>query len=181
MPALTDPAGPVSSLPMTGSRSGWQSCEVTKRAVQPATSAEDVEDAVPVGALIARIAADQRAGRDTSKDVKVLVELAGRENRAALHRLAGRMNPGELGISEIECPDGWERVMLRGGSLDGEYFCSHRPRADVWIHSQNLEGTVRWKQRYRCVGHETVEDPVYGTLQVMSLQEFAAERGDSQG
>jgi hypothetical protein len=68
-----------------------------------------------------------------------------------------------------------------GRNLDGEYFCERRPRADIWVHAQNLDATVRWKERYRCVGHETVEDPEYGTLQVMFLQEFAAETEDAQG
>jgi hypothetical protein len=50
--------------------------------------ADDVDHAAFTDALIARIAANRRAGRDTSKDVKALLEIAGKENRAALDRLA---------------------------------------------------------------------------------------------
>ncbi|MGO8823665.1 MAG: hypothetical protein ACLQU9_00300 [Acidimicrobiales bacterium] len=39
-------------------------------------------------ALVARIAADRRAGRDTTRDVQALLELAGKTNKAALDRLA---------------------------------------------------------------------------------------------
>jgi hypothetical protein len=61
---------------------------VTESAVHPETLADDVDDAAPADVLIARIAADRRAGRDTSKDVQALLEIAGEENRAALDRLA---------------------------------------------------------------------------------------------
>ena len=47
-----------------------------------ATDTEDEE------ALVTRIAADRRAGKDTSKDVEKLLRLAGEKNRAALDRLA---------------------------------------------------------------------------------------------
>jgi len=50
--------------------------------------ADDVDHAASSDVLIARIAADRRADRDTSKDVKALLEIAGQENRAALDRLA---------------------------------------------------------------------------------------------
>lgn len=128
-------------------------------------------------ALIARIVADSRAGRDASQDIKTLVDLVREENRVVLDRLAQK-EPSES--IRIECLDGHERVRLRGGTLDGELFCARRPRADIWLHSQSLDANIRWKERYRCVGHETVEDPEYGTLQVMSLQEFAAEPDDFQ-
>jgi hypothetical protein len=61
---------------------------VTESAVQPEALADDVDHAASADVLIARIAADRRAGRDTSKDVKALLEIAGQENRAALDRLA---------------------------------------------------------------------------------------------
>jgi hypothetical protein len=48
--------------------------------------ADDVDHAAD--ALIARIAADRRAGRDTSNNVQALLEIAGNDNRAALDRLA---------------------------------------------------------------------------------------------
>jgi hypothetical protein len=38
--------------------------------------------------LVARIAADRKAGKDTTKDVEALLRLAGETNRAALDRLA---------------------------------------------------------------------------------------------
>jgi hypothetical protein len=62
----------------------WQSCEVTESANQPETSVDD-GDHRSTDVLIARIAADRRAGRDTSKDVEALIEIAARENRAALN------------------------------------------------------------------------------------------------
>jgi len=67
--------------------SGGQNGGVTESAVQPETLADDVDHAASTDVLIARIAADRRAGRDTSKDVKALLEIAGQENRAALDRL----------------------------------------------------------------------------------------------
>jgi hypothetical protein len=152
---------------------------VTKRAVQPEMLAHDVNHVAAANALIARIAADQRAGLDISNDVRALVRLAGPDQESR-DRLTRAMQPGDTGPFKFECSGSSEMVKLRGGSLDGEYFCVRRPRADVWIHSQSLDATIRWKQRYRCVGHETVEDLEYGTLQVMSLQEFAAEV-DSRG
>jgi hypothetical protein len=149
---------------------------VTKSADQPKAVCGDGFHA-SARVLIARIAADWRAGRDTSKDIKTLVGLAREENQATLDRLAEAGLPGGI---RIECLDGDERVRLRGGTSDGEFFCARRPRADTWIHSQCLDATIRWKERYRCVGHETVEDPEYGILQVMSLQEFVDEMEGSQ-
>jgi hypothetical protein len=61
---------------------------VTESAVQPETLADHVDHADPTDVLIARIAADRRAGRDTSDDVKALLKIAAQENRAALDRLA---------------------------------------------------------------------------------------------
>jgi len=61
---------------------------VTESAVQPETLADDVDHPVTRDVLIARIAADRRAGKDTSKDLKALLKIAGQENRAALDRLA---------------------------------------------------------------------------------------------
>jgi hypothetical protein len=61
---------------------------VTESAVQPETLADDVDHTDPTDVLIARIAADRRAGRDTSDDVKALLKIAAQENRAALDRLA---------------------------------------------------------------------------------------------
>jgi hypothetical protein len=153
---------------------------VTERADEPETSSDDGGHFVTADVLIACIAADHRAGRDISKDLRALQGIAGQQGRALFDRLAraGQPHPGK---AQIECWEGQQRVKLRGGTLDGEYFCECRPRADIWVHSQNLDATVRWKERYRCVGHETVEDPEHGTLQVMSLQEFAAETEDAQG
>jgi hypothetical protein len=61
---------------------------VTESAVQPESLADDVDHAASTDVLIARIAADRRAGRDTSMDVKALLEMAGKDNRATLDRLA---------------------------------------------------------------------------------------------
>jgi hypothetical protein len=61
---------------------------VTESAIQPDVVADNVDDTVSADVLIARIAADRRAGRDTSKDVQALLEIAGEDNRAALDRLA---------------------------------------------------------------------------------------------
>ena len=61
---------------------------MTESAVQPEKLADDVDHADPADVLIARIAADRRAGRDTSDDVKALLKIAAQENRAALDRLA---------------------------------------------------------------------------------------------
>jgi hypothetical protein len=146
---------------------------MTKRAVEPGTLANDIDYVASAEILIARIAVDHRAGRNISKDLRALVMLAG-PDQATRDQLARAAHPG-TGAFEFECSDGSERVRLQGGSLDGKYFCARRPRADVWIHSQSLDAKIRWKERYRCVGHETVEEPEFGTLQVMSLREFAAE------
>jgi hypothetical protein len=61
---------------------------VTESAVQSDAVANDVDDTAWADVLIARIAADRRAGRDTSKDVRALLEIAGKDNRAALDQLA---------------------------------------------------------------------------------------------
>lgn len=61
---------------------------MTDRAVHDEALGDDVDHAASADVLIARIAADRRAGRDTSKDVQALLEIAGKDNRAALDRLA---------------------------------------------------------------------------------------------
>jgi len=61
---------------------------VTESAVQPETLADDVDHAASSAVLITRIAANRRAGLDTSDDVKALLKVAAQENRAALDRLA---------------------------------------------------------------------------------------------
>jgi hypothetical protein len=61
---------------------------MTESAVERETSSpkDDVTDSEE--ALIARIAADRREGKDTTKDVEKLLQLTGAKNRAALDRLA---------------------------------------------------------------------------------------------
>jgi hypothetical protein len=39
-------------------------------------------------ALIVRVASDRRAGKDTTKDVEALLDIAAEKNQAALDRLA---------------------------------------------------------------------------------------------
>jgi hypothetical protein len=56
---------------------------MTDSAVERGMPSQEDEEA-----LVARIAADRRAGKDTSKDVEKLLRLAGEKNRAALDRLA---------------------------------------------------------------------------------------------
>jgi hypothetical protein len=57
---------------------------VRKSSTRPETSAPEVSE----DELIARITADRKAAKDTTKDVEVLLRLAGTKNRAALDRLA---------------------------------------------------------------------------------------------
>jgi hypothetical protein len=61
---------------------------VSKSAVERDVPTDGTNQADSEDLLVARIAADQRAGRDTSSDVKALLKLAGKDNRAALDRLA---------------------------------------------------------------------------------------------
>jgi hypothetical protein len=62
--------------------------EVTNSAVERDVVAEEAALDDSEEALVARIAADRRAGRDTTRDVQALLELAGKTNKAALDRLA---------------------------------------------------------------------------------------------
>ncbi len=62
--------------------------EVTDSAVERDVVAEEAALDDSEEALVARIAADRRAGRDTTRDVQALLELAGKTNKAALDRLA---------------------------------------------------------------------------------------------
>lgn len=52
---------------------------------QSETATDDVDSQ---DELVARIAADRRAGKDATKDVEALLRRAGKENKAALDRLA---------------------------------------------------------------------------------------------
>ena len=65
-----------------------QNREVTDSAVERDVVAEEAALDDSEEALVARIAADRRAGRDTTRDVQALLELAGKTNKAALDRLA---------------------------------------------------------------------------------------------
>jgi hypothetical protein len=62
--------------------------EVTDSAVERDVVADEAALDDSEEALVARIAADRRAGRDTTRDVQALLELAGKTNKAALDRLA---------------------------------------------------------------------------------------------
>ena len=87
-PALTDPdhsgSGPMARPQKRRGHNG----EVTDSAVERDVVAEEAALDDSEEALVARIAADRRAGRDTTRDVQALLELAGKTNKAALDRLA---------------------------------------------------------------------------------------------
>jgi len=57
---------------------------VRKRSNEPETSNSEMSE----DELIVRILADRQAGKDTTKDVELLLRRAGTNNRAALDRLA---------------------------------------------------------------------------------------------
>ena len=61
---------------------------MTESAVERETASPDDDVIDAEDALVARIAADRRAGKDTTKDVEKLLQLTGEKNRAALDRLA---------------------------------------------------------------------------------------------
>ncbi|HEY1988125.1 MAG TPA: hypothetical protein VGG43_01555 [Acidimicrobiales bacterium] len=61
---------------------------MSKSAVEREIPTDETDQADSEDVLVARITADRRAGRDTSDDVKALLKLAGKNNRAALDRLA---------------------------------------------------------------------------------------------
>jgi hypothetical protein len=68
---------------------------------------------------------------------------------------------------------------LRGDSSGGELVRLRQPRTDMWIHSETLSG-AKWKERrYRCVGRETVDNPEFGTLRIMSFQERVDDLEDT--
>jgi hypothetical protein len=85
---LTDPAGWGPGGLTIESKGEWQNGGVSESAVQPDTVANDVDNDASADDLIARVAADRRAGRDTSEDVEALLKIAAEDNRAALDRLA---------------------------------------------------------------------------------------------
>ena len=63
---------------------GWHNGLVRKSSTQPEASTSEISE----DELIVRILADRKAGKDTTKDVELLLRLAGTNNRAALDRLA---------------------------------------------------------------------------------------------
>lgn len=67
---------------------GWHNVLVSKSAIERETKTSQVSTDMTEEELVARIAADREAGRDTTKDVEALLRLAGEKNRAALDRLA---------------------------------------------------------------------------------------------
>jgi hypothetical protein len=62
---------------------------MTDRPVQREVAADDTGATDSEDELIARITDSQRAGRDTSQEVRALLKLAAKANRAALDRLSG--------------------------------------------------------------------------------------------
>ena len=62
----------------------WHNGTVRKSAIENETSTSELSE----DELVARIAADRKAGKDTTKDVERLLHLGGEKNRAALDRLA---------------------------------------------------------------------------------------------
>jgi hypothetical protein len=61
---------------------------MTKSAEERELPADDVSRANSEDALIARLTAKQRAGQDTTDEVKAVLKVAAKKNRAALDRLA---------------------------------------------------------------------------------------------
>lgn len=66
----------------------WHNGGVTDGPVEREVVADDTGRDDSEEALVAQIAADRRAGRDTTRDVQALLKLARKTNRAALDRLA---------------------------------------------------------------------------------------------
>lgn len=61
---------------------------MTKSAEERELRPDDVGRADSEEALIARLTAKQRAGQDTTEEVKAVLKRASKKNRAALDRLA---------------------------------------------------------------------------------------------
>ncbi|GAC1595858.1 MAG: hypothetical protein NVS3B21_19270 [Acidimicrobiales bacterium] len=61
---------------------------MTESAVERESLVNESTDEVSEDALVSRIAAGRRAGRDTVQDTQALLRLAAKRHRAALDRLA---------------------------------------------------------------------------------------------
>jgi len=67
---------------------GCHNGRMSKSADERELLADDAGCADSEDALIVRVAADRRAGKDTTKDVEALLHIAAEKNQAALDRLA---------------------------------------------------------------------------------------------
>jgi hypothetical protein len=65
----------------------WHNGGVTDNAVDRDVTAKKADTSDSEDALIARIAADRRAGKDTTRDVEALLRITSDTNQAALDRL----------------------------------------------------------------------------------------------
>jgi hypothetical protein len=61
---------------------------MSKSAEERELLADEVNEVDSEDALIARMTANQRAGQDTTEEVRAILKLAAKNNRAALDRLA---------------------------------------------------------------------------------------------
>jgi len=61
---------------------------MSKSAEKRELLADEVNEVDSEDALIARMTANQRAGQDTTEEVRAILKLAAKNNRAALDRLA---------------------------------------------------------------------------------------------
>ena len=80
---LDRPSKPRLEPPVVGCKQGAGNGHVRKSAIDRQAEHVESEDE-----LVARIASDRRAGNDTTKDVATLLGRVGKENEAALDRLA---------------------------------------------------------------------------------------------
>ncbi len=87
-PALTGPDRLGGSAGASIRPHRWQNRGVSKSTFEQESSAEQADQADSEDILVARIAADRRAGRDTTRDVRAFLRVAAENNRAALDRLA---------------------------------------------------------------------------------------------
>jgi len=62
-------------------------------------------------------------------------------------------------------------VKLRGGMLDGRIRGVRNPRQDMSVTITSAVSGFIWHGRYRRVRNESVDDPNYGRIPVMSIQE----------
>jgi hypothetical protein len=85
---MTDPDDAGSGLMARPGKCRGHNGEVSDNAVERDVVAEEAALDHSQQALVARISADRRAGRETTRGVRALLQLAGKTNRTALDRLA---------------------------------------------------------------------------------------------